>query len=88
MLPPTALPPFAAVLACELDPGASVGAHVQAEYPEIVIFVEGAGTVRVNGNAIAVSSGTTVPLPLGAALAIENDSERVALRYVIVKARG
>ena len=37
--------PFAAALACELAPGASVGAHVQAEYAEVVIFVEGRARV-------------------------------------------
>ena len=35
--------PFTAVLSCELAPGGSVGRHVQEEFPEIVIGVEGHG---------------------------------------------
>ena len=58
------LAPFTAVLACELEPGGSVGAHVQQEFPEIVVVIEGEGTIRVNGEPHPVTAGTVVPLPL------------------------
>jgi quercetin dioxygenase-like cupin family protein len=79
--------PFAAVLACELEPGASVGAHVQEHFPELVIGVEGVGTVEVNGVASEFGAGRAVELPLGQTLAVQNDSATASLRYLIVKAR-
>ena len=78
--------PFRAVLACELDPGGSVGAHVQAEYPEIVVFIEGSGTAKVGGAPTAVVPGSVVELALGQTLAIENASTAAPLRYLIIKA--
>ena len=86
-LAPNAAAPFAAVLACELEPGGSVGAHVQEHFPEIVIGVEGTGSVQVNGARAELVGGRVVELPLGHTLAITNESERDPLRYLIVKAR-
>lgn len=80
------LPPFRAVLACELDPGGSVGAHVQAEFGEIVVFVEGEGIAKVGGAPTRVASGSVVELALGQTLAIENASSEAPLRYLIIKA--
>lgn len=80
------LAPFTAVLACELAPGGSVGAHVQADYPEIVIFTAGEGRVEVGGISRPVAAGSLVALPLGQTLAISNASTEAALHYMIVKA--
>lgn len=78
--------PFAAVLACELEPGGSVGPHVQAQFAEVVIGVSGHGTADVDGVASPLEAGSVVDLALGRALAIRNGSETNALRYLIVKA--
>ena len=80
--------PFTAVLACELAPGGSVGAHVQQEFPEVVIGVGGEGEARVNGAVHPLDAFHAVYLPLGAALEIVNRSAREPLRYLIVKARS
>jgi quercetin dioxygenase-like cupin family protein len=80
--------PFAAVLACELDPGGRVGAHVQERYAEVVIVIEGEARVTVNGQASPVGPGGVIELPLGAILAIDNGSNEQLLRYLIIKAAG
>jgi quercetin dioxygenase-like cupin family protein len=80
--------PFTAVLSCELAPGGSVGAHVQQDFPEVVIGVAGTGEARVNGTTHPLDACHAVYLPLGAALEIVNHSEREPLRYLIVKARS
>jgi quercetin dioxygenase-like cupin family protein len=80
-------PPFTAVLACELDPGASVGAHVQEQYPEIVIAISGRGSVRVNDVPAPFEAGEVVELPHGSTLAISNGSDTEPLRYLIIKAQ-
>lgn len=78
--------PFTAALWCELDPGGSVGRHVQEHFPEIVVGVEGQGEAQVNGEAHPLGRGDVVHLPLGAVLAIENHSSDAPLRYLIIKA--
>ena len=80
--------PFTAVLACELEPAASVGTHVQQQYPELVIAVAGAGSVRVDGELRAFGAGSVVELCLGQTLSISNGSDEEPLRYLIVKAQG
>lgn len=80
--------PFAAVLACELEPGASVGVHVQQQFPELVIAVSGHGSVSVDGAACAFVAGGVVELGLGQTLSICNGSHDEPLRYLIIKARG
>lgn len=87
-LAPNPSTPFTAVLACELEPGGSVGTHRQEHYPEVVIGIEGAGSVEVNGVRAAFESGSVVELPCGHTLALANGSELEPLRYLIVKARG
>ncbi|HEV8547977.1 MAG TPA: cupin domain-containing protein [Polyangiaceae bacterium] len=87
-LVPAPAAPFTAVLACELEPGGSVGVHLQEHFPELVIGVEGTGSVRVNGLAADFGAGRVVELPLGHTLAISNESDSVPLRYLIVKARS
>ena len=87
LVPAPALP-FTAILACELEPGGSVGTHVQEHFPEIVIGVEGTGTVEVNGVPAEFGAGRVVELPLGHTLAIRNESTAAPLRYLIVKARA
>ena len=79
--------PFTAVLSCELAPGGSVGPHVQEEFPEIVIGVEGHGEATVDARLHGLSSGDAVYLPLGSVLTIENRSPDEPLRYLIIKAR-
>jgi uncharacterized cupin superfamily protein len=79
-------PPFGAILACELEAGASVGAHVQEEYAEVVIVLEGEGQARVGGAEETLGPGHVVEVALGQTLAIENRSNERALRYLIVKA--
>lgn len=80
------MPPFAALLACELEPGSSVGVHVQEEHPESVIVLEGHGTAYVSDAPNPLSPGSVVFLPHGATLALENGSSDAPLRYLIVKA--
>jgi quercetin dioxygenase-like cupin family protein len=79
--------PFTAVLSCELSPGGSVGPHVQQEFPEVVIGVEGQGEATVDGRRQPLSAGDAVFLPLGSVLAIENRAPDAPLRYLIIKAR-
>ena len=83
-----AAPPFTAVLSCELEPSGSVGRHVQQEFPEIVIGIEGAGVARVDERVHPLGPGDLVHLPLGSVLSIENSSSDAPLRYLIIKARG
>jgi quercetin dioxygenase-like cupin family protein len=82
-----ALEPFSAVLGCELEPGASVGPHVQQRDPEIVICLEGRGTAKVNGQAHALEPGAVVALPHGSTLALANEEPAAPLRYLIIKAQ-
>lgn len=77
--------PFTAVLACELEPGASVGTHVQEYFPELVIGISGTGSVTVNGVASEFGAGKVVELALGHTLAITNASHQTPLRYLIIK---
>jgi mannose-6-phosphate isomerase-like protein (cupin superfamily) len=58
-------PPFGAVLACELEAAGSVGPHVQQEFAEVLIVVEGQGVARVGGSPMAIQPGVVVELPLG-----------------------
>jgi len=83
-----ALPPFDCVLGCELDPGASVGAHVQDRCSELVVVTEGHGEARVGDRAIELVPGVVVRLPLGERLALANGSHVDSMRYLIVKVRA
>src|SRR5690606_36144870 len=76
---------FTAVLACELEPGGSVGKHVQEGCDEIVIILAGEGTAHVNDQVETLAPGHVVSLPCGATLALSNTGEQL-LEYVIVKA--
>lgn len=77
--------PFTAVLACELEAGGRVGAHVQEQYPEIVIGLTGRGTAFVEGRPQPLTPGAVVELPRGYTLAFDNESHEAALRYLIIK---
>jgi len=79
-------PPFGAILACELEAGGSVGPHVQQEFAEVVIVLEGEGTARVGEAPLGLQPGVVAQIPLGQTLALENGSSRQPLRYLIVKA--
>lgn len=85
-LDPSPMPPFAAALWCELDPAGAVGRHVQEEFPEIVVGLEGEGEATVDGVAAPLQAGTVVQLPLGAVLSLRNLSDEQSLRYLILKA--
>lgn len=78
--------PFTAVLSCELDPGGSVGRHVQEHFPELVIGLEGAGEAAVDGRWQPLEPGDVVHLPLGSVLELRNSSDSEPLRYLIIKA--
>jgi quercetin dioxygenase-like cupin family protein len=80
--------PFTAVLACELEPGGSVGPHVQEHFPEIVVCTAGAGRAWVDGRTAELTPGAVVWLPLGGVLSLENLSRDEALSYLIIKAHG
>jgi quercetin dioxygenase-like cupin family protein len=80
--------PFTAILACELEPSGSVGAHVQEQYPEIVVAISGRGMVKVNDAPTPFEAGHVVELAQGHTLAISNTSSTEPLRYLIIKARA
>jgi mannose-6-phosphate isomerase-like protein (cupin superfamily) len=80
-------PPFGAILACELEGAGSVGAHVQQEFAEVLIVVEGEGVARVGRSPMVIQPGVVVEIPLGQTLALENASPEHPLRYLIVKAK-
>jgi quercetin dioxygenase-like cupin family protein len=79
--------PVTAVLYSELAPGGTVGKHVQQEFPEIVIGLEGRGEAHVDDGPHALEGHSVVHLPLGSVLSIANLSDTVPLRYLIIKAR-
>jgi quercetin dioxygenase-like cupin family protein len=79
--------PFSAVLACELEPGATVGAHVQQRDPEIVLCLAGQGAALVDGVVHELVPGAVVHLPFGKTLALENVSPVEPLFYLIIKSR-
>lgn len=79
--------PFTALLSCELSPGGSVGRHVQQEFAEVLVGLDGRGEASVDGRACALVAGDVVHVPRGAVLAIENHGD-LPLRYLIIKARG
>ena len=84
----TPMPPFTAILGCELDPGGSVGRHRQDQYPEVVIGLAGDGEAQVDGRTATLGPGDVVHLPLGAVLSLRNRSATDVLRYLIVKAES
>jgi quercetin dioxygenase-like cupin family protein len=79
------LVPFDCVLGCELDPGGTVGAHVQDGCVEVIIVTEGRGHARVGDQSTPLAPGVVVRLPLGETLALRNGSDTDVLRYLIVK---
>ncbi|MFO0628062.1 MAG: cupin domain-containing protein [Polyangiales bacterium] len=85
LLPDAPTGPFVAALACALDVGGSVGAHVQAREDEIVVCLEGLGAVTVAGVASAFAPGVAVYVPVGTTLSLRNEGD-APLRYLIVKA--
>lgn len=86
LLGQVAMPPFAAILACELAPSGKVGAHHQTGADEIVICIGGSGTISVDGKSKPFTPGVVAYLALGQLLAIENGSPSNKLQYFIIKA--
>jgi quercetin dioxygenase-like cupin family protein len=80
--------PFTAVLACELEPQGTVGAHLQADDSELLIVLKGSGKAHIGTTEHALTEATTLFLPLGETLALTNESEREALHYLLIKARA
>ena len=80
-------PPFGAILAFELEGSGSVGAHVQQEFAEVLIVVEGEGVARVGASPMALQPGVVLEISLGQTLALENLSPERPLRYLIIKAK-
>ncbi len=87
-LPSGSTEPFKVALWCQLDPSGFVGSHRQTEYPEVVLCVGGIGRAVVGGQAHSLVRGNAVYLPLGATLSLHNESDEVALEYVIIKVEG
>ncbi len=83
----THLPPFESVLACELDPGGTIGAHRQPTADELLIVIEGSAVAGVDGEQRHAEAGSLVALPLGSLMTLENRDPDRPLRYLIVKAR-
>lgn len=77
--------PFTVALHCELSAHGSVGEHVQQSEDELLIVLDGEGTILVNSAARPVGAGSVVGLALGQRLAISNTAD-TPLRYLIVKA--
>lgn len=73
------------VLACDLVPGGSVGAHRQADTDEVMIVHSGTGTAWVGEASYALTAGSVVHLPMGHFLRLENSSQDEPLHYYIVK---
>jgi len=82
-----AQPPFGAILACELEAAGSVGTHLQQEFAEVLIVVEGEGVARVGASPMVMQPGVVLEIRLGQTLALENTSPALPLRYLIVKAK-
>ena len=80
-------PPFGAILACELEAAGSVGTHLQQEFAEVLIVVEGEGVARVGASPMVMQPGVVLEIRLGQTLALENTSPALPLRYLIVKAK-
>lgn len=80
------LPPFECVLGCELDPGGTVGRHVQEKSAEVVVITEGEGLAHVNGQPYPLTPGQVVLVAQGQVLDLANHSQKDPLRYLIIKA--
>ena len=87
LLGATEAKPFSAALGCELEPGGSVGIHVQQRDPEILIGLGGRGEAEVGGVVKPLNRGDLVYLAAGQPLSIQNLSKIEALEYLIIKAR-
>jgi quercetin dioxygenase-like cupin family protein len=77
--------PFTAVLACELEPQATVGAHLQPHYDELIMVTHGVGTAYINQQDYSLNTGTVLYLKQGSVLAIHNHHTEERLCYWIVK---
>ena len=64
-----------------------MGTHLQQEFAEVLIVIEGEGVARVGGSPLLLQPGVVLEIPLGQTLALENASPESPLRYLIVKAK-
>jgi quercetin dioxygenase-like cupin family protein len=67
-----------------LDPGGAIAEHRNDDIDVLLVVVEGAGTVSIDGAVTAVSSTTAVLAPAGATRSIAAGSE--GLRYLTIHA--
>ena len=79
--------PFSAALHCELEEGGFVGKHRQQRDPELIIGISGEGIVTVNDVENILREKSTVYVPFGAVLSIQNLSDKDSLQYLIIKAQ-
>lgn len=79
--------PFSAVLFCQLAPGGSVGKHQQQRDPEIVLCMDGEGTILVDGKARPFTPLTVAHVPFGSSMELRNGSRDAPLLYLIIKAQ-
>lgn len=67
-----------------LEPGKEVGVHSTGNHEEIVLFLEGAGTVtRIGNEPVHVEAGQAVYVPPHTEHNVANDGDAV-LKYVFV----
>ncbi len=69
-----------------LEPGKEIGVHSTGNHEEIVLFLEGAGTVtRIGNSPVHVEAGQAVYVPPHTEHNVTNDGD-VALKYAFVVA--
>jgi quercetin dioxygenase-like cupin family protein len=61
-----------------LDGGAAIAEHVNAEVDVLLVGIAGAGTVAVDGRAVALGVGQALLVPRGARRALRADEGRFA----------
>tara|TARA_B110000037_G_scaffold212172_1_gene264600 strand:+ start:147 stop:467 length:321 start_codon:yes stop_codon:yes gene_type:complete len=80
--------PFSAILLCKLEACGSIGKHRQQRDSELVIGISGQGMITINSKTEELIVKTSVFVPFGAVLSIENKSETEPLEYWIIKVEG
>ena len=61
-----------------LAPGDAIEEHVNAEVDVLLVGIDGAGTVEVNGDRHTLGAGQAIVIPKGARRAIAGTGERFA----------
>ena len=79
---------FQAVLACVLDPQASVGTHLQTDADEVIIIHQGHGQAYINQKSYPLEAGVVLHVKQGQTLSLHNHSTSDSLHYHIIKTRA